>query len=230
MIYVSSVKRQRVAFKPSCPTKFDLQQCNTKWTSIWFNFSYLFVILTVSNWTRKWPFLWGPRLRSLAAINLTKVNGNSRSFGMLALQPVYKSNPWRIQVQVHTYYIHNILLNVFLPGPAPGYAVRGFSQRIGDGVQCSNWFDLQWVDLWISLHGMVTSTHHLEPACFCSNHIKTYHEWWALDQNHIMSDDADENPYDELWELLTCHRSESWLQPNINDFQLLNPSLEVVWF
>ena len=34
--------------------------------------------------TRKWPFLWGPRLRSLAAINLTKVNGNSRSFGMLA--------------------------------------------------------------------------------------------------------------------------------------------------
>jgi hypothetical protein len=43
-----------------------------------------------------------------------------------------------------------------------------------------------------------------------------------------MSDDADENPYDELWELLTCHRSESWLQPNINDFQLLNPSLEVV--
>ena len=43
----------------------------------------MFVIL-VSHWTRKWPFLWGPRLRSLAAIKLTDVNGSFWSFGIVA--------------------------------------------------------------------------------------------------------------------------------------------------
>ena len=106
-----------------CSTKFGFSNAaqHEHICHIWFNFSYLFVIFPLSTWTRKWPFLWGPRLQSLAAIKLTKVNGNSRSFGILAcgrklrlvlrgdasicfdhlsLQPVSKSNPHPVSLYI----------------------------------------------------------------------------------------------------------------------------------
>ena len=202
----------------------------------------MFVIL-VSHWTRKWPFLWGPRLRSLAAIKLTDVNGSFWSFGIVACgrklrlhdlegwcnglliiffptasfrkQPrANATSSVHIYICTYTPYISIFIpFYLFLPGPAPGHAVRGFSQRIGDGVQCSNGFDVQWVDLWISQCRTWPQAHTTWTCMFLfkANHIKTYHEWWAVDQTSFMKHDSDESPYDELWELLTCQGEESWL-------------------
>ena len=119
-----------------------------------------------------------------------------------------------IYICTYTPYISIFIpFYLFLPGPAPGHAVRGFSQRIGDGVQCSNGFDVQWVDLWISQCRTWPQAHTTWTCMFLfkPNHIKTYHEWWAVDQTSFMKHDSDESPYDELWELLTCQGEESWL-------------------
>lgn len=49
---------------------------------------------------------------------------------------------------------------------------------------------------------------YVQAACFDGNHRSPTLPIHV----EIMSGDSHENPYDELWDLLTCHRSESWLE------------------
>ena len=119
------------------------------------------------------------------------------------------------------------------PGPKPGNAVRGFSQRIGEGVGIPNLVDSvichampnqtlsAHTDLMFGGYGiyMMASCLILAFTRFTIQDItvqaasklrKIFLCCHLLQHAASMSMD-DESPEDELWDLFTCHRDDTWI-------------------